>query len=199
MNKHIFPLWDQMVTRQERQKFLHQRAAVFWITGLSGAGKTTLAKYVERQMFNEGYFCQLLDGDNIRAGINNNLSFSQQDRTENIRRLAEIAKLYLESGIITFCSFISPTNSSRNMAKEIIGDKDFYEVYIKASVEECEKRDVKGLYNKARAGEIKDFTGISSPYEPPQDPAITIDTDQQSIEQSSLQLYTFVRYICQSI
>jgi adenylylsulfate kinase len=157
---------------------------VIWLTGLSGSGKSTIAQYLEKKLFELGFFVQVLDGDNIRDGINKNLGFSEEEREENIRRIAEIAKLYLHSGIITINSFISPTLKIRQLAKNIIGENDFLEIYINAPIEVCESRDVKGLYEKARKGLIKGFTGIDSPYEPPQNPSFEIRTDQSDIEES---------------
>ncbi len=154
------------------------------MTGLSGSGKSTIAQALERSLFEKGNFAQVLDGDNIRTGINNNLGFSLEDRTENIRRIAEVAKLYLNSGVIVICSFISPTREIRAFAKQIIGESDFIEIYVDAPLEVCEDRDVKGLYQKARRGEIKDFTGIDSPYEAPLQPSLTIKTNENSIDQS---------------
>ena len=157
---------------------------MIWFTGLSGSGKSTLAIALERELHQKGILCRILDGDNIRSGINNNLGFSEADRTENIRRIAEVAKLFVDCGIVTLAAFISPTNAIRQMAAEIIGKEDFLEVYVSTPIEECEKRDVKGLYAKARRGEIKDFTGISSPFEQPESPFITLDTSCQPLEES---------------
>ena len=182
--ENIHSIFDQLVQRSERERFISQKSGVFWLTGLSGSGKSTIAKGVERKLFNAGFFVQVLDGDNIRTGISNNLTFSVEDRQENIRRIAEVAKLYVESGIITLCSFISPTIEIRSRAKEIIGQKDFTEVYVETSLELCEERDVKGLYKKARKGLIKGFTGIDSPYEPPVDADMVIPTASQSVEES---------------
>lgn len=182
--ENIHSIFDQLVQRSERERFISQKSGVFWLTGLSGSGKSTIAKGVERKLFNAGFFVQVLDGDNIRTGISNNLTFSVEDRQENIRRIAEVAKLYVESGIVTLCSFISPTIEIRSRAKEIIGQKDFTEVYVETSLELCEERDVKGLYKKARKGLIKGFTGIDSPYEPPVDADMVIPTASQSVEES---------------
>lgn len=179
--------------RAEREKRLAQRGKVLWLTGLSGSGKSTIARQLERQLFTEGFFPQVLDGDNIRSGINNNLSFSAEDRQENIRRIAEVAKLYLNSGLICINSFISPTQAMRVMARAIIGPEDFIEVYINAPLAVCEARDVKGLYQKARNGEIKGFTGIDAPYEAPEAPALEIKTDELSVTEASEQILTFVR------
>ena len=170
--------------RDERESRLQQRSKVLWLTGLSGSGKSTIAKALERRLFQDGFFPQVLDGDNIRSGINNNLGFSAEDRSENIRRIAEVAKLYLESGIICINSFISPTRKMRDQARQIIGAHDFLEIYINAPLEVCESRDVKGLYAKARRGEIKGFTGIDAPYEAPDQPALEIRTDELSLLES---------------
>ena len=185
MADNIHPIFDRLLTRADREKNLNQRSKVLWLTGLSGSGKSTIAQLLEQRLFSEGFFAQVLDGDNIRSGINNNLGFSVEDRQENIRRIAEVAKLYLNSGIITINSFISPTQSIRAMAKSIVGAQDFIEVYINTPLEICEARDVKGLYKKARKGEIKGFTGIDSPYEAPENPAVEVLTNQLSIEEAA--------------
>ncbi|MCL4109247.1 UNVERIFIED_CONTAM: hypothetical protein GTU68_063015 [Idotea baltica] len=165
---------------------------VFWFTGLSGSGKSTIAVGLEHRLFAMGHFAQVLDGDNIRNGINSNLGFSIEDRTENIRRIAEVANLYMNSGVVTICSFISPTKDIRSMAKGIIGPADFHEIYVDTPIEICEQRDVKGLYKKARAGEIKGFTGIDSPYEAPTDAALVIQTADQTLETSVSEALQFV-------
>jgi adenylylsulfate kinase len=182
MADHIFPIHDRLVGFEDRCRRLNQRPLSLWFCGLSGSGKSTIAVGMERFLFQKGYTTQVLDGDNIRSGINSNLGFSVEDRLENNRRVAEIAKLYNMSGLITINSFISPTQSIRNRAKEIIGDAFFKEVYIKASLETCEDRDVKGLYEKARKGEIKGFTGIDSPFEVPENPFLEIDTEKHTLE-----------------
>lgn len=182
---NIHPIFDRLLSRTDREKTLNQRAKVLWLTGLSGSGKSTIAQYLERELHNKGHFAQVLDGDNIRSGINNNLGFSIEDRHENIRRISEIAKLYLNSGIITICSFISPTRDIRKMASEIVGQVDFLEIFVNTPLELCEKRDVKGLYKKARAGEIKGFTGIDSPYEAPENPFLNLKTADMTIEEST--------------
>lgn len=192
MEKHIHPIFDRLLQREDREKSLQQRAKVLWLTGLSGSGKSTIAQALERHLYNAGFFAQVLDGDNIRSGINNNLGFSIEDRQENIRRIAEVAKLYFNSGIITLNSFISPTVTIRDFAKDIIGRDNFIEIYINAPIEVCEARDVKGLYQKARAGEIKGFTGIDSPYEPPVNPAIEIKTDELTLEASVEKIYEHI-------
>ncbi|WP_235299234.1 adenylyl-sulfate kinase [Portibacter marinus] len=190
---NIHPIFDRIVSRSEKEQLLNQKAKVFWLTGLSGSGKSTIGEKVERLLFNEGYLVQIIDGDNIRSGICNNLGFSLDDRAENIRRIAEVSKLFVNCGIVCINSFVSPTKEIRQKAQQIIGEDDFYEVYISTSLAECESRDVKGLYAKARSGEIKNFTGIDSPYEIPHNPSLEIDTENYSVEESSLQLYTFIK------
>lgn len=192
MNNNIHPIFDRLLQREDREKTLNQRAKVLWLTGLSGSGKSTIAQALERKLYNEGFFPQVLDGDNVRAGINSNLGFSIEDRAENIRRISEIAKLYVNSGIITICSFISPTLLSRENAKQIIGADNFLEIFINTPLEICEQRDVKGLYKKARAGEIKNFTGIDSPYELPQNPALDLRTANQTVEESVQEIFEFL-------
>ena len=160
------------------------QGSVTALVGPSGSGKSTLAIALEGELYKQGILCRILDGDNIRSGINNNLGFSEADRTENIRRIAEVSKLFVDCGIVTIAAFISPTHAIRRMASEIIGEDDFLEVYVSTPIEECERRDVKGLYAKARRGEIKEFTGISSPFEAPEHPFISIDTSRQSLADS---------------
>ncbi len=191
-NNNIHPIFDRLIQRKDREERLQQNAKVLWLTGLSGSGKSTIAQALERKLYNEGFFPQVLDGDNIRIGINNNLGFSIDDRTENIRRISEVAKLYLNSGLITINSFISPTKEIRNFAKQIIGSENFIEIFINTPLEICEKRDVKGLYKKARAGEIKGFTGIDSPYEAPENPALEVKTEDLSIEESAQKIYDYI-------
>ncbi|NBC06017.1 MAG: adenylyl-sulfate kinase [Bacteroidetes bacterium] len=192
MADNIHPIFDRLLQRGDRERRLGQRSKVLWFTGLSGSGKSTVAEHLERRLYNEGYFAQVLDGDNIRSGINNNLGFSPQDRRENIRRIAEVARLYLNSGIITLNSFISPTRQIRAMARGIIGSEDFLEIFVNAPLEVCEERDVKGLYQKARAGAIKGFTGIDAPYEPPLRPALEIRTHEQALEACVDQVFDFI-------
>jgi adenylylsulfate kinase len=189
---HIHPIFDQLIQRGDRERFLEQHSKVLWLTGLSGSGKSTIARHLERRLFDAGFFAQVLDGDNIRSGINSNLGFSEADRRENIRRIAEVAKLYLHSGVICINSFISPTRAIRGMAQEIIGAEDFVEIYVNAPLEVCEARDVKGLYRKARAGEIKGFTGIDQPYEAPAAPALEIRTDELSVDASVERIFEYV-------
>ena len=187
--KNIHPITDSIISREERELRLGQRGKVLWFTGLSGSGKSTLAIALERQLFDQGYSVIILDGDNIRTGINNNLTFSPDDRIENIRRIAEVAKLFLANGIICIVSFISPTRDMRANAKQIIGPSDFVEVFIDTPIEVCEARDVKGLYKKARAGEIKDFTGVNAPYEIPLQPDVHVHTEDTDIEETLAVLY----------
>lgn len=193
MAENIFPHFDQMISREFRENKLGQRSKVIWLTGLSGSGKSTIGLALEKRLFQENFVAQLLDGDNIRSGINKNLGFSEEDRKENIRRIAEIAKLYLSSGIITINSFISPTAETRNIAKEIVGDADFLEIYINAPMATCESRDVKGLYKKARAGEIQGFTGVNQAYEEPENPALELRTDVLSVDEAVDILFTFLK------
>jgi len=192
LKENIHPIFDRLLQRSDREQRLGQRSKALWLTGLSGSGKSTIAQALERKLHNEGFFAQVLDGDNIRSGINNNLSFSPEDRQENIRRIAEIAKLYVNTGIITINSFISPTIAIRQEAKDIIGSDDFIEVYINTPLEVCEARDVKGLYKKARSGAIKGFTGIDAPYEAPIQPDVDVKTDGQSIEESVNIIYQHI-------
>ena len=179
---NIHPIFDRLVNRSEQELLLNQKGKVLWFTGLSGSGKSTIAEGLERKLYAEGYFVKVLDGDNIRSGINKNLGFSLEDRKENIRRIAEVAKLFLDSGVIVLCSFVSPTRDIRALAKSIIGEKDFKEVFVDTPIEVCESRDVKGLYKKARAGEIKGFTGIDSPFEAPKNPTLVLKTENKSVE-----------------
>lgn len=185
--ENIHPIFDRILQRRDKEELLHQHAKVIWLTGLSGSGKSTLARHIERLLHAKGFVTMLLDGDNIRAGINNNLGFSAEDRKENIRRIAEVSKLFLHCGIITLNSFVSPTRAIRKMAGDIIGVEDFVEIYVNAPLEVCEARDVKGLYKKARAGLIPDFTGITAPFEAPENPSLEIRTDQMD-EESSVQM-----------
>jgi adenylylsulfate kinase len=195
--EHIHPIFDRILQRSDKEALLKQRSKVIWLTGLSGSGKSTIAQHVEKLLHQQGYMTMLLDGDNIRTGINNNLTFSAEDRIENIRRIAEVSKLFLNSGIITLNSFVSPTNEIREMAKSIIGADDFLEVYVNAPLEVCEARDVKGLYAKARKGLIPDFTGITAPFEAPDSPALEIRTDQMEVDQSVAMLMDFIIPIIQ--
>ncbi len=180
--KNIHPT-NIYLTRSDKEIYLKQNAKVVWITGLSGSGKSTLACGLEKALAERGFFTQVLDGDNIRSGINKNLGFSEEDRKENIRRIAEVNKLFLNCGIITLNAFVSPTNDIRQMAREIVGEDDFIEVFVDAKFNTCAQRDPKGLYKKAIAGEIKNFTGLDAPFDRPINADITIDTDKLTIEE----------------
>lgn len=173
-----------MLSRADKEALLGQRGLMVWFTGLSGSGKSTVAIALERELHARGILCRILDGDNVRSGINNNLGFSADDRVENIRRIAEVARLFVDTGIVTIAAFISPSNALREMAAEIIGKDDFVEVYVDTPLSVCEERDVKGLYKKARTGEVKKFTGISAPFEAPEHPALRLDTSKLTIQQS---------------
>ena len=193
MNKHLHPIFDRFLQRADRERRLRQHSKVLWLTGLSGSGKSTIAQHLERRLYNEGYYPQALDGDNIRSGINNNLDFTDEGRRENIRRIAELSKLYVNSGIITINSFISPTTAIRQLAREIIGQDDFVEIYINAPLEVCEARDVKGLYKKARAGVIPEFTGISAPYEAPEKAELVVNTSSKSVDESAEEVISYLK------
>lgn len=189
---HIYPIFDRMLGRADKEELLKQHGLMIWFTGLSGSGKSTIAIALEREFQQRGLLCRILDGDNIRSGINNNLGFSAEDRVENIRRIAEVGKLFVDTGIITLAAFISPNNEIREMAAGIIGKEDFLEIYVSTPLEECERRDVKGLYAKARRGEIKNFTGISAPFEAPTHPALSLDTSKLSLKESVDQLLDLI-------
>ena len=184
MAENIYPLHDRIMRRPDKDSLIGQRGIMIWFTGLSGSGKSTVAMGVERELHAQGILCRILDGDNIRAGINNNLGCPAEDRIENIRRIAEIGKLFVQTGVVTLACFVSPTNDIRQMAREIVGKEDFLEVYISPPIEECERRDVKGLYARARKGEVKNFTGISAPFEAPVSSDIAIDTSKIPLEES---------------
>lgn len=189
---HIHPIQHRLLDRSDKEALLGQRGCVVWMTGLSGSGKSTIAIALERQLHERGRYAVVLDGDNVRAGINSNLGFSEADRTENIRRIAEVAKLFARNGAVVICCFVSPTIAIREQARTIIGADDFIEVFIDTPLEECERRDVKGLYAKARTGEVKDFTGISAPFEAPPAPAIRIATQGRTEEASTTELLNFI-------
>ena len=191
-DRNLHTVFDELLNRKDKEELLNQRGIVVWLTGLSGSGKTTIANHLERRLNSEGVITKLLDGDNIRTGVGNNLGFSTEDRTENIRRIAEVAKLFMNTGIVTICSFISPTKEIRAKARSIIGPTDFQEVFINTPLEICEKRDVKGLYQKARAGEITNFTGIGAPYENPDNDYIEIATHNKTIDDSVTSLYQHI-------
>ena len=185
--------YNYKISKNQREKKHGHKAFVVWFTGLSGSGKSTLANLLEIELHNLGMSTYILDGDNIRQGINKDLSFSSQDRSENIRRIAEIGNLMIDAGIITLSAFVLPFQKDREMVRKTVGKNNFIEVFINTSLSECEKRDVKGLYKKARAGEISNMTGISSPYEPPTNPDLEIITDKESVEESLLKLLKFIK------
>lgn len=185
---NIHPIFATQLSRKHKEQLLRQHGVVIWMVGLSGSGKSTIAKEAEKQLHQQGFLTQLLDGDNLRTGINNNLGFSEEDRTENIRRAAETAKLFLNCGIVTFGSFISPTKAIRELARQLIGADDFLEVYVNAPFAVCEQRDVKGLYAKARRGEIKQFTGLDAPFEEPDNPFLELRTDEKDLTSCTEQL-----------
>lgn len=191
MADNIHPIFDTILKAGDKEELLDQKAVVLWMVGLSGSGKSTLARALETALHNKGYLTALLDGDNLRTGLNSNLGFTEEDRRENIRRAAEASKLLASNGLITICSLISPTVDIRTMARQIIGDP-FREVFIECPLEVCEQRDVKGLYAKARAGEIKNFTGIDSPFESPTDPDFRVNTSTTSLEAALDKLLSFV-------
>jgi adenylylsulfate kinase len=192
-NKNIHPIHNSLLNKGEKESQLNQKAITIWMTGLSGSGKSTIAKHLEKSLANNGFITKVLDGDNVRIGICNNLDFSTQDRIENIRRISEISKLFIDGGIITINSFISPTIEIRKMAKDIIGPESFFEIFVDADLETCEKRDVKGLYAKARKGEIKNFTGISAPFEKPINADLVLDTNNLTVSQSVEKIITAIK------
>ena len=191
---NLHPIFAQVLSRAEKEKKLNQRAKVFWLYGLSGSGKSTLANGLERHLHTVGFTTHLLDGDNIRTGLNRGLGFSDADRAENIRRVAEVAKLFVQAGVVTVCSFITPSRALRALARETIGAEDFVEIYVKASFETCAKRDPKGLYAKASAGRVSQFTGRDSAFERPNDSdnVLVIDTEIASAEVTLTQLHALV-------
>ena len=189
--ENIHTEFHRMLGREDKERLLNQRGCVVWLYGLSGSGKSTLANALERRLHAEGVLTQILDGDNIRSGLNNNLGFSDEDRTENIRRIAEVAKLFRNAGIVTLASFITPTNSLRQSAREIIGE-NFMDVYVHCTFETCAERDVKGLYAKAKSGGVKNFTGKDSAFEEPDSADLIIDTESQSESESLEILYNAV-------
>lgn len=193
--ENIHPIFDRVLGRGEKEARLKQRARVIWLYGLSGSGKSTLAIALERRLFAEGFTTHLLDGDNVRTGLNRGLGFTEADRSENIRRVAEVAKLFVHAGVVTICSFITPLKTLRQSAREIIGADDFVDVYVKASFETCARRDPKGLYAKASAGGVKQFTGKDSAFEEPVtgDVSLVIDTEAESAEASLDRLHAAVR------
>ena len=192
----IFPVFEQIVNREDKQVLLKQKAKVIWLTGLSGSGKTTLGSALEKELYKKGFLTQILDGDNVRSGINKNLKFTEEDRLENIRRISEVTKLFINCGVITINCFITPTESIRQIARDIIGEENIIEVFVNTPLAVCERRDVKGLYKKARSGELKNFTGISSPFEIPKEAKIEINTDELSLIKSvDIMLSVVIKHI----
>ena len=181
------------ITKSDRERLLGQKGVVVWFTGLSGSGKSTVAREVEKKLFEQGHLVYVLDGDNIRFGLNKNLGFSPEDRVENIRRVGEVAKLYADAGVIALTAFISPYRSDRDLARNLLKEGEFIEVFVGCPLEECEKRDVKGLYQKARAGEIEEFTGVSAPYEEPVAPELVLNSANETPEQSAEKVIGYLR------
>jgi len=192
ISKHIIA-HDYQVNIEDRRTLNKHSSLLIWFTGLSGSGKSTIANVVEQELYKLGVNTYTLDGDNIRKGINKDLTFAPEDRTENIRRIAEIANLMVDAGIVALAAFVSPYKKDRENIKNIVKDVNFVEVYINTSVEECERRDVKGLYKKARAGEIKNMTGISAPYEAPENPDIEIKTEEKTVEEAVQDIMNFIK------
>jgi adenylylsulfate kinase len=189
----IYPVFDAVLSRAAKEAKLRQHARAIWLFGLSGSGKSTLAIGLERCLHTEGFTTHLLDGDNVRTGLNRDLGFSPADRAENIRRVAEVARLFVQAGVIPIVAFITPTRALRESARSVVGKEDFIDVYVKASLEMCARRDPKGLYAKAGDGRIQDFTGYTAPFEPPESVALTIDTDSETVEESLDRLHRFVQ------
>ena len=186
---NIYPIEDKLLQKSAKEKLLNQKGMVIWLVGLSGSGKSTIAQHLESKLYETGFLTKVLDGDNIRSGLNKNLAFSNEDRTENIRRISEVAKLFMQCGVVTIASFISPTEKIRTLSKTIIGQENYIEIYVNTSLEECMKRDVKGLYAKASKGLIKNFTGISSVFETPKNANIVVETTTMTIEESVQYVY----------
>ena len=191
MVNFTFPV-ETKITYEQRKRLLRQEPRLIWLTGLSGAGKTTLALQLEQYLFQRGYKAYVLDGDNIRNGLNSDLRFSKEDRMENLRRVSEVAKLFLDAGLIVICAFISPYIEDRALIRRIVGEPRFIEVFVNCSLAVCEQRDVKGLYEKARLGLIPEFTGISAPYEEPLHPDVEVCTAEESIEESLQKLTAYI-------
>ena len=181
-----------IITKEDRERLLGQKGVTLWFTGLSQSGKSTLATEVEKRLYERGYITFILDGDNIRHGLNRNLGFSPEDREENIRRIGEVAHLFSQAGIINMTAFISPYRADRKKAKDLAKEGEFIEIFCRCSLDACEKRDKKGLYKKARTGEVPEFTGISAPYEEPENPEITINTDKETIEEGVNKIITYL-------
>lgn len=192
MNKNVIPQNYQVSVEERRAQNKHH-SMLLWFTGLSGSGKSTLANQLEVLLHKKGFQTYVLDGDNIRRGINADLDFTPEGRTENLRRIAEIGKLFVDAGVITLAAFVSPMRKDREQIKEIVGAENFLEIYVNATIEECEKRDVKGLYKKARAGEIKNFTGISAPYEAPLHPDVEVESGKESVEEAVEKIFSCIK------
>ena len=192
MKENIIP-HNYQVSKKDREKKNKHKSLLLWFTGLSGSGKSTIANALEQKLYDIGVKTYSLDGDNIRKGINNDLTFSPQDRTENIRRIAEISNLMIDAGLVTLASFVSPYKKDRDNVRKIVKDVNFIEIFINTSIEECERRDIKGLYKKARTGEIKNMTGISAPYEVPEKPDIEIKTNKKSVEEAVNDIINFIK------
>jgi adenylylsulfate kinase len=190
--QNIFPVFERILNKEHKEKLLRQHAKVLWVYGLSGSGKTTVSIALEKALHDRGFLTQILDGDNVRKGINNNLGFSAADRSENLRRIGEVNKLFCHCGVITINCFISPLKANRETVKAIVGAENFIEIFVDTPLEECERRDVKGLYKKARAGEIKNFTGIDAPFEVPENPDIVVETMKKSPEQAVAEILEFI-------
>lgn len=193
MSEHHLTWHPSHISREDRRRMNKHESCAIWLTGLSGSGKSTLAYEIEKELYARSCRCYVLDGDNVRHGLNRNLGFSPEDRKENIRRIAEVAKLFVDAGIVVVAAFISPYAADREMARSLIGPDDFAEVYVKCSLDECERRDPKGLYKKAKAGELLEFTGISAPYEPPERPEIVIESERQNISESAAKVLSFLQ------
>lgn len=193
MPENIHPVFDRVLARRDKETTLRQQARVLWLYGLPGSGKSTLAAALERRLHAEGFTTHLLDGDNVRSGLNRDLGFSDADRRENIRRVAEVSKMFVQAGIIVISAFITPTRALRELARSIVGTDDFIDVYVEAALETCARRDPKGLYAGAGRGEIKQFTGHDAAFEPPEHADVVVNTDRESVEQSLQRLYRFVR------
>lgn len=183
---------DQPITREYRSELYEHRSKVIWFTGLSGSGKSTLARSLEQLLIPYGVHTYTLDGDNVRSGLNRGLTFTKEDRRENLRRVAEVAKLMLDAGLVVLSAFISPLKEDREMVRQIIGSQNFVEIYVATPLEECERRDVKGLYKKARTGKISNFTGLTAPYQPPEKPDLVIDTEHRDIARNTQLILEFL-------
>ena len=187
-------VWHKaQITKRDRLRLNGHKSAILWFTGFSGAGKSSLSVAVEKELHKRGIRTYVLDGDNVRHGLNSNLGFSSEDRAENIRRIGEVSKLFVDAGVMTLTAFISPYREDRKMVREMVEDGEFLEIYVKCALEECEKRDPKGLYKKARNGEIKGFTGIDAPYEAPVNPELVVETDKETLRESVLAVLNFLQ------